>query len=189
LFRVSGFCPERSPGCEQFPLAEYGGTKWLEVKSGTTSVLALDFYLDPARSAPPSTLAPRSSSTTLTISQPILTTAGANTKANIFVSSPQTYSDEATTLVIDDPQDIKTLSPRVEFAVKIKKRRGLLLWVIALLAFGALAAGISADTLKELWSSGWMNQHAEEVSTAVRIVGSASVGFAGYLGFRKIPGG
>jgi hypothetical protein len=189
LFRVSGLCSPNTPNCDSIPLVDYVGTKALEIRSGKSSILSLDFYLDPMKSAPPASLVePSTNSTTLTISQPMFRTIGLSTTASIVLTCAQIYADDVAVIVIENPMDTDARAPRVEFPVKLRKQRGLLFIVLFLLVAGALGTGVSSTTITEIWSRGWMSTHASEVSDVLKLVGSAFVGIAGYLGFHKLPG-
>jgi hypothetical protein len=191
LFRVAGMCQDESRACTSLPLVRYADIMALRLRAAKSYRLLLQYYLDPKRnSRPPEELRPSVSTESINTSRPLLESIGTSTRASIIVTCARVYESEVATLIIENPKDDEAKFPRAEFPVMLKPQRGLLILVLTLLVLGVLATGVSADTIEELTpTESWIATHANGVADAAKLVGGALVGLAGYLGFRKLPGG
>jgi len=184
-------CEGDSRDCTSLPLVHYADARALRLRAAKSYRLLLQYYLDPKRSSrPPEELQPSVSTESIKTSRPLLESIGTSTRASIIITCARVYEGEIATLVVENPKDDKAKSPRAEFPVLLKPQRALFVLVLILLVLGVLATGVSADTVKELTpAESWIATHANGVADGAKLVGGALVGLAGYLGFRKLPGG
>ena len=186
FYRIEGlFESHQRAKQEPIPSTPYMGQPAWYLKSGKHYRLDLQFYLDPSRSAPPPTLAPRSSTKSIVLSQPIWRSIGLGRDATIFLRSETVFSDEVASLVIEDPQDTEAKSAQAQFLLVIKPARGLLITAVVLVAIGTAMTAISSDLIKSLANQGsFMYLYAQNIAIASKAIATALVAFGVYLSRR-----
>lgn len=159
-----------------------------KLRSGNTYSLRLRFFSEPSKNTYPSSLSPRASSDVLKLSQPLHASEGLTTSTYILINCSTVYRNEYVTLTIADDKDEEGRSAQAEFLILVEPQRGLFIQVIALLFFGALAAGIDKELIESVTTTGgFLYNNAARIDIVTTLIGPVLVGLGAYLGFGKLP--
>lgn len=180
FYRIEGlFEANQQAKQKAVPRMPYMGQPAWYLKSGKHYRLDLQFYLDPSQSAPPPTLAPRSSTKSIVLSQPIWSSIGLGRDATIFLRSETVFSDEVASLVVEDPQDTMAKSAQAQFLLVIKSARGVLITAIVLVAIGTAMTAISSELIEKFVPS--LTAYSTNITIVSKAIATAFVAFGVYL--------
>jgi len=158
------------------------------LRSEKSYEIELQHYLGYSKPLPSRELVPSTASESLSLSPVLINNIARVTSTVTIINTKRVSQAELAPVVIEDPKDISSLSPRIQLIFGIKPLRRYLIAAIMMMAFGALFVGISKETIKELSKQGsFFYNNPGTIEYFMKALGAIFVGLGGYFGFKQPP--